>query len=357
MNSEHTQPSPNTQPFDPADQEALKRWLKVGVEAYVLENAGPAAFPQAALDIIGAGGAVELGMRAFSDRLCANERELFKVAIANCLDGMEPRADRVPVVKLLLGIAIELSADAILHVLAQRIGRGFFGGSDLGEQHELFTLTLYTVARLSHHREVALICLHELISSPMFVNNPALAGTALLALCRAEPQGLDKHLHLLRGQLTRQFDKLEDPKPAQRRFAEQVLDLIGPVNFVAALPALNCLDPVRSDAGPDDWLLDALVFSPPPVLKMEGEAFRVCAHPQIVVRVPKTAVAVPPPKPKRPNLPNHVNAISPWQVTTSATGQLEQDLIDELIAQNTMWYQATFGYGKDNSNNFEEQHD
>ncbi|MGB0721623.1 MAG: hypothetical protein ACPGU7_04425 [Gammaproteobacteria bacterium] len=266
----------------------MKRWLKVGVEAYVLEGAGPAAFPEAALDINRQDDSVEVGLRAFAETLSANGREALKLAVADCLEDMEPRGDRVPVVKLLLGIAVELSAEAVLPVLAQRIGRGFFGDRAADPDGRLFNFTLYAVANLARSREAATSCLRQLIASPLFFARPALAGTALLALCRAEPEGLLDHMDLLREALTRMFKQMSDPQPAQRRYAEQIIDTIGPDALIPALDGLDGLDPQSSGINPDDWLLNALLFMPPPILEHDGDTFRVRAYPQIVISASST---------------------------------------------------------------------
>lgn len=247
---------------DEWDIPRFERWVRVGVEAYVLEDAGPTAFPEAAHLILNTG-SLTLGLKAFADGLNAFRRDNLKQAIAQVLSSLEPSAHYAPVAEQLLVIAVAVTAYPILAILAPKIGEGFFGQSDAEARGSLFAMTLYSVARLAAPgRQDALRCIGELIASSNF--KPAHASTALIAACQVDRRRLAEHLAIpgLRQKLKAQFETYDPDGRVRRQVALDILAITGIENFTNALSDLRALDPSIGGAGPDDWLTEALMFSP-----------------------------------------------------------------------------------------------
>ena len=251
------------------DMHRFERWVRVGVESFVLEDLGPAAFPEAAHHILTTG-SLSNGLQQFAEGLDAKPLDDLKHAIGAVLSSLEPRERYVRVAEQLLAIAVAVSAYPVLGVLAQKIGGGFFGQPDPEGRDSLFAMTLYTAARLAAPgRRDAEHCLHELIESDNF--QPAHASTALLALCQVDPRGLPSHLSAvgLRRKLTEQFASHDSDGSLRRSVAENVLAIIGLRNFKDALYELAALDPNVWNSGPDDWLTETLIFAETGSLEIE----------------------------------------------------------------------------------------
>jgi len=217
----------------------FKRWVRVGVESYVLEEAGPAAFPETA-DRILITGSLFQGLREFADGLNAVRRDNLKHAIAQVLSSLEPQERFVAVAEPLLAIAVAISAHPVLKVLARKIGGGFFGQPDAEGRDSLFAMTLYSVVRLATpERQDAEHCLKELIENENF--KPAHASTALVALCQVDPQGLVEHLSAfgLREKLAEQFRDYDQDGSVRCKVAQNILAVIGIRNFADALYELD----------------------------------------------------------------------------------------------------------------------
>ncbi len=259
------------------DLAQFERWVRVGVESYVLEDAGPAAFPEAAHLILRTG-SLALGLRAFADGVNAYHRDNLKLAVAQVLSSLEPQVRYVLVAEQLLTIAVSISAYPVLNVLAAKIGNGFFGQSDPEGRDGLFALTLYTVARLSTPgRQDAKRCLQALVGSANFKS--AHASTALIALCQVDSAGLVAHLALpgLRKKLIEQFIRYDKDGTVRMRVAHRIFAIIGFINLESALHDLDMLSPYASatKTSPDDSLIDALLFSPDSPLRLENKGVEV----------------------------------------------------------------------------------
>ena len=98
--------------------------MRVEVESYVLEEAGPAAFPEVA-DRILITGSLSQGLWEFADGLNAVRRDNLKHAIAQALSSLEPQERFVAVAEQLLAIAVAILAHPVLKVLACKIGAFF----------------------------------------------------------------------------------------------------------------------------------------------------------------------------------------------------------------------------------------
>ncbi|MCB2262304.1 MAG: hypothetical protein LGR52_05100 [Candidatus Thiosymbion ectosymbiont of Robbea hypermnestra] len=260
--------------------ERFECWLRVGVESYVLEGAGAAAFPAAAHRILTAG-SLSQGLREFAAGLNAVRRDNLKQALAQVLSSLEPQERFVSVAEQLLAVAVAISAYPVLKVLARKIGGGFFGQPDAEGRDSLFAMTLYSVARLATpgHRD-AEHCLNELIKSENF--RPAHASTVLLALCQVDPQGLVRHLSKsgLRERLAEQFAIYDPDGSVCHKVAQDVLAIVGLDDLKDALYGLDVLDPSACGVHPDDWLVEFLVFAPDTPLKVaesDGE-MKLCSR-------------------------------------------------------------------------------
>lgn len=254
---------------EPWTIERFERWLRVGLESYVLEDAGPVAFPEAAHHIL-ARGSLTAGLAAFTSGLSAARRDNFKQALAQVLAALEPRERNLPVADQLLAVAVATTAYPILSVLARKIGGGFFGQADPDGRDGLFAMALYTAARLAAPgRQDARRCIRELIASDNF--RPAHASTALLALCETDPHALGEHLQApgLRSQLARQFTRYDPDGSVRRMVARDLLSIIGVEGFAEALANLDAMDAESSGGRPDDWLVEALLWAEDPPLLLD----------------------------------------------------------------------------------------
>ena len=270
--------------------ERFEHWVRVGAESYVLEGASPVAFPEAAHLILRTG-SVELGLRAFAERLNAQRRSNLKQAVAQALSSLEPRERFRPVAELLLSFAVAIYAYPILSVLASKIGNGFFGQEDAESRDSLFAMTLYSVARLATPgRDDAKRCLRELIASTNF--KPAHASTALIALCQVDPRGLAEHFSTpnLRPSLAEQF-KLYDPDgEVKMQVARQIFAIVGPENYRDALCNLEALLPNVAGPSPDDWLAEGVLFTPGSPVEIaeinDDLVWKIRSNPNVIIQIP-----------------------------------------------------------------------
>lgn len=238
------------------------QWLRSGIEAYTLEDAGAEALPEATAYILRAG-SLPAGLRLFTERLNAKRKAALKQGIANALAGLEPDDRLIPVAEHLLAVAVACSADAVLDVVPGKIGNGFFGDPNDTDQQGLFASAIQASVRLaSPGHSQALLCLRSLIGSHNF--KPAYAGAALIGLCQIDPLRLAQHLQTpkLRSFLQQQFKQFEDDKTLPGRLAETIFGIIGLEGLKQALPNLHTLDPnVPVGRSADDWLVEGILHS------------------------------------------------------------------------------------------------
>jgi hypothetical protein len=275
-------------PFDDFDEAAFERWLRVGLESYLLEGKGAWAFPEAAGNIAQQDYLI-LGLRDTYLELSAQGRDYFRQAVAKVLASLEAQEKNVPLFEHLLFLAAELHAPEVLRVLPARVGNGFFGLTDNREGESLFSLTLLTVARLAAPREEVVDCLHALIGSQHF--DSAYAGIALTALCRANDQGLVDHIARLRDALAKMFKEFNTDLEVRQQLASSVLGAVGLGRLIHALPQLKYFDSLNEYAALDNWFIEALFGGgdPPLVcietLQRELEFYRR-NQPEIKERLP-----------------------------------------------------------------------
>ena len=273
-------------PFDDFDEAAFERWLRVGLEGYLLEGKGAWAFPEAAGNIAQQDYLV-LGLHDAYLELSANGRGHFRQAVAKVLASLEAQEKNVPLFEHLLFLAAALPAPEVLRVLPARVGNGFFGLTANREGESLFSLTLLTVARLAAPREEVVDCLHALIGSRHF--DFAYAGIALTALCRADDQGLVKHMTLLRDSLAKMFEEFGTDLEAKRNLANSVFGAVVEFKrFVHALPQLKYFDSSDEHAALDNWFIEALFGGKDAPLvcieTLEVELEFFCRHDQFKVK-------------------------------------------------------------------------
>lgn len=234
----------------------FERWLRIGLEKYCFEDAGAWAFPKAERYIVRQE-FLALGLRDAYSEMKAAERGAFRQAVANVLASLEPQERFVPLFEHLLILAGELPVPEVLHVLPRRVGNGFFGLTRNREGESLFVQTMFTVAQLAAPRPEVVACLHSLIGSRNYFD-PAYAGVALLALCRAVPDDLVDHLRRLRASLSVMFNEFTTSAADQQQLAQSVLHTMSLNQIVAALPQLKYFDPFNENAALDTWLLIGL---------------------------------------------------------------------------------------------------
>lgn len=248
--------------------EYLQRWLRVGLVGYTLEGKGPVAFPDIAHLIMNTGSLPDT-FRVLADRLSEESHLMnLKQAVASVLSTLDARERYVPVIEQLLAIAVAIKATPVLKVLGGKIGNGFFGETTGKNDNSLFTMALYTVARLADpDQQDAKRCLYHLIGSANF--KPAHAATALIALCQIDPESLPEHLSRrgLRERLAQQFERYDSDSQLRSHVAHQIFLIIGLDNLVNALPKLKIFNSNLMDDA-DDWLIKALTKPDDSILKI-----------------------------------------------------------------------------------------
>lgn len=255
-----------TGPFDSFGLDDLDRWLRTGLEGYLLEGQGAWAFSPVA-GSIAKHGYLTLGLRAIYEDMSAHQRALFRQAVANVLASLEPRERNIPLFENLLSLAGLLPVKEVLRVLPARIGNGFFGLTSNRKGESLFTLTLLSVTELADKApgEDVVTCLHDLVGSKNFFDH-AYAGYTLVALCTADPTGLVDHMDRLRLPLASMFAEFETDVDAKRYLAKRVLDAVGLQRIGDALDKLEYNNPACPAVASDDWLVAALFNGEPKLL-------------------------------------------------------------------------------------------
>ena len=262
-------------PFDAFGLDDFERWLRTGLESYLLEGKGAWAFSPAAGEIARHDHLI-LGLRATYEDLLAHQRALFRQAVANVLASLEPREKNIPIFENLLTLAGLLPIREVLKVLPARIGSSFFGLTSNRDGESLFSLTLLAITELADKApgEEVVTCLHDLIGSKHFFDY-AYAGYTLVALCTADPTGLVEHMNRLRSPLAAMFAKFETSLDAKRYLAKRVLDAIGLQRIADTLPKLAYNKLTYLSAASDDWLIAAAFGGRPRLLGWRSEERRV----------------------------------------------------------------------------------
>lgn len=263
----------NAGPLDDYSEAVFETWLRVGLEGYLIEGKGSQAFPEVAGTIVAEDHLI-LGLRKAYSALPTAGRGRFRCALAKVLASLEPTPPNVPLFEHLLSLAAILPCPEVLRVLPSRVGNDFFGHTADPHDGSLFSQTLLAVADLAAPREEATTCLHALIGSRFF--DHAYAGVALLALCKADDQGLVEHMQRLREPLAKMFQEFELDHNITQQLALGVLDRVGLPALVRSLTALK-YDDRPSPSGPsDNWLIIGLLSGPhAPLLKEpEGVCYR-----------------------------------------------------------------------------------
>lgn len=247
----------------------FQRWLRIGLEGYLLEDKGVWAFEPLAV-FIGQDEHLVLDLCNISRAFPARQQAYLRQGVANLLANLEPVERNIVLFEHLLYLASMLPAgDEVLPVLPSVIGNGFFGLTETREGKSLFDLTMLTVAELAVHTKDAVDCLYALIGSRHF--RCAYAGTALTALCRADDKKLAKHMSLLRESLSAMFEQYKIDDAAKRRLAEKILNAIGLYSLVNALPELVYSFISKRYVVNDDWFWEALFRTNPPLLSVSTD--------------------------------------------------------------------------------------
>ena len=237
-------------PFEGFKADDFAKWLKVGLEAYLIEDEGVWEFEHVAVFLQGEEH-LALALGHIYRELSAPEQAEFRKAVADVMATLEADLVNAPVFEHLLAIAAVLPAPEVLSVLRVRIGNGFFGAIDAEGGHSLFEKTMDTVIDLAAPTEEARACLEMLIGSPNF--NIAYSGLALMTLCRVAPHAFVAHMKLLRAPLAKMFEQFGTDGETEKRLAEGIALAVTPAVLAEALPKLRLSERGRGGAE-DMWL-------------------------------------------------------------------------------------------------------
>lgn len=304
--------SEDLKPFTKFKIGDLERWLRTGLEGYLLENKSIWAFDHLAV-FIDQDEHLVLDLcniyRAFPSR----KQAYFRQAVANLIANLEPIERNIIIFEHLLSLAGILPAGSeVLRVLPARVGNGFFGLTKNREGKSLFDLTMMTIAELAVPTKDAVDCLHALIGSSYFEN--AYAGMALTALCRTDDKNLADHMALLREPLAAMFHQYNVDDTAKQRLAKKILDAIGLKLVVQALDNLVCSEPPKEGVVTDNWFLIALRSHDKSLLSLlswesrDGKMF-LYRKDKPEVKIPLPDTLKPKPQTKKPSSTVSMNKI------------------------------------------------
>ena len=234
-------------PFEGFKADDFATWLKVGLEAYLIEDEGVWGFEHVAV-FLQSEEHLALALGHIYRELSARERAEFRKAVAKVMAELEADPVNAPVFEHLLAIAAVLPAPEVLNVLPVRIGNGFFGAMDVEGGYGLFAKTMDAVIDLAAPTDESRACLKMLIGSPNF--NIAYSGLALMALCRVAPRDFVAHMDLLREPLAKMFEQFRTDEETKKRLAKRIALTVTPAVLAENLSKL-CLE--------DMWLLRHIV--------------------------------------------------------------------------------------------------
>lgn len=230
-------------------------WLKVGLDAFYLENKGRHAFPPMH-PFIGRDYSLAADLAAIYVVLDSSAQAAYRGGIA--ISFAEASLESYQAIATLLDLAVATRAREILPVILDRLRR------DWSDTHILDDATvdhiLRTVASLGINAgptsltQYSIDCLVQIIQSRAFP--PRYAEVSLTQLCRLRPSQIAANLALTRPYLepllTYVEDETEDDKRESRRkrIVEKVLQTAGINNVLPTLdPSLSNLD----QQGRDWW--------------------------------------------------------------------------------------------------------
>ena len=237
-------------PFEGFKSADFAAWLKVGLEAYLIEDEGVWGFEHVAV-FLQSEEHLALALGHIYRELSARERAEFRKAVADVMATLEADPKNVPVFEHLLAIAAVLPAPEVLSVLPVRIGNGFFGDMDVEGGRGLFEKTMDAVIDLAARTEESRVCLKMLIGSRNF--NIAYSGLALMTLCRVAPHDFVAHMDLLREPLAKMFEQFGTDEETKKRLAERIALAVTPAVLAEGLPKLRLSERGSGDAE-DMWL-------------------------------------------------------------------------------------------------------
>jgi hypothetical protein len=281
-------PSPkDIEPFASFGTSEFERWLKVGLEGYLLEDKNIWSFEHIPV-FIGHEDHVVLDLRNIYNAFDGQGRALFRQAVANIIANLEATPRNFIVFEHLLLLASVLPAPEILRALPGRIGNGFFGLAASHERKTLFDVAFLTVAELSAPTSDALRCARSLITSRYYEN--VYAGLGLTTLCRIYPEGFPGHMALMRASINNMFHALEVGEEVKTGLALQILNAVGLDVIAENLHNMILIHPPIEQVASDTWFVDALFNPEQPLLSIlhEGDKILLCRpeKPEVRIEVP-----------------------------------------------------------------------
>ena len=272
-------------PFEGFKAADFAAWLKVGLEAYLIEDEGVWGFEHVAVFLQGEEH-LALALGHIYRELPARKRAKFRKAVAKVMATLEADPVNAPVFEHLLAIAAVLPAPEVLGVLPVRIGNGFFGAMDAEGGRSLFEKTMDAVIDLAAPTEESRACLEMLIGSPNF--NIAYSGLALMTLCRVAPRDFVAHMDLLRAPLAKMFEQFGTDEETEKRLAEGIALAVTPAVLAENLSKLHLLERGRGDAE-GMWLFRHIVH----INEQNVLVVRSLSEPSLMCEIPDAPSKAP----------------------------------------------------------------
>ena len=222
------------------DKEANKEitsWLRTGLEEYFFEEKGAWAFVSEA-EIIASSPDLIFGLKNVYEAMPVRQREAFRQATADLLESL-PHSDKyITIFECLISLIKLLPVPEALDAISKRVGHSFFGKSHNDDGNSLFAHALMAVSEMADKapKGDATECLRKLITSSNF--DSAYSGIALIALCKAEPDGLVEHLGLLSKPLRMMFDEFELDSDSILELITIIFNTVGLGQFVDAINSI-----------------------------------------------------------------------------------------------------------------------
>ena len=241
------------------DRAWFAEWLIKGISCYEFGDCSPGRDPfPGAQHLIGMHEQLVDYLALIHDRLDGAQRHDFMTGIAEALRTINLNCEKDQVLaSRLLSLAARLGAKEAIHVLAYSIDTDRDDPATTRLVRQLATAICAEPYSLDKRTQEAL---YRLSDSPAF--NAILARQALPALCRADPDGLCRHLRVLHPHLQERYAPQicrENPKRSEERTRRvlEVRKLVPPAVFVSAFERwyhrIPSDDPANTIASALDW--------------------------------------------------------------------------------------------------------
>ena len=233
------------------------RWLATGLEAYIFEGAGRAAFPGAStwLDTM-EGEDIATGLATIGNALSARDKGAFRHAIAFALAMQEPQLDEraITIARKLLRLGDAMRATELYRTLQLWVTTHSRPEAPRG-WGELLEHAITMVRNLPVPDPTAVTCLRAIVRQSEFPDEET--ELVFIALCAHSPEHIVDHIKLLEPRLSirlrRDSDlEIENYRQQQRENLKfEIMSLISPELYNTFIKQSQTL---RSEHK-EDWLL------------------------------------------------------------------------------------------------------